>query len=434
MSEKIYHRADILFGKCENIAANVEAVQFHGIKRTKSDALVKEVAYLYRSSTLSELLHNVHLAASHLQEIGLMDSATPLIDTADDDPNKYIVNFVVKEPRSFSVEAKAGITTRGDADISLMAQQPSFNGRGENISASYSHSVKGDQSFYLSFFKPFLGWQKYSNISLAAYRSLAYLPWIKVNIEENGMVAQYNGQLWNRKLLHAVKLNTIWRKMSPTDATSFSVREYAGHSMKCSLENTLAYDTRDRALLATRGLLLRLSQEYAGSLGDASFVKHQFDAQAAAPLILGAILSASFRFATLHALNNRSIHVLDRIYLGGPHDVRGFDLNTIGPRDGASCLGGAASYCAAVHIYRPLVPANMLYAHIFASNGAVASVTSNNRFEYMRDAQRITGGIGLSFVFRNIVRLELNYVFPLRFVPGDLCSTGVQFGAGINFL
>lgn len=45
------------------------------------------------------------------------------------------------------------------------------------------------------------------------------------------------------------------------------------------MENSVAYDTRDRPLLATKGALLKFTQEYAGLLGDAAFVKHQVDVQ-----------------------------------------------------------------------------------------------------------------------------------------------------------
>ncbi|VDM36905.1 unnamed protein product [Toxocara canis] len=76
----------------------------------------------------------------------------------------------------------------------------------------------------------------------------------------------------------------------------------------------------------------------------------------------------------------------------------------------------------------------MLFAHLFVAGGALASVRSRNRLRDMNDAPRVSAGIGLAFVFRNMVRLELNYVMPLRYVPGDFCSPGLYFGAGINFL
>ncbi|KAK6048525.1 hypothetical protein COOONC_13970, partial [Cooperia oncophora] len=98
MGDKTFHKASVLLGRAGDAPTVVEAVQFHGIRITKNDALVKEVSELYRSSTLDELVHNSHLAAKHFQEVGLMESAVPLIDVAPSS-NGYIVNFVVKEPK-----------------------------------------------------------------------------------------------------------------------------------------------------------------------------------------------------------------------------------------------------------------------------------------------------------------------------------------------
>lgn len=65
----------------------------------------------------------------------------------------------------------------------------------------------------------------------------------------------------------------------PQHDAPFPVREHAGHTTKFSLENSVYVDTRDRKMLASRGAFVKLSQEYAGLLGDAAFLKHQFDLQ-----------------------------------------------------------------------------------------------------------------------------------------------------------
>ncbi|VBB31039.1 unnamed protein product, partial [Acanthocheilonema viteae] len=276
---KKYHLADVLYGKCDNQPVIVEAVQFHGVKTTKNDALLKETGYLYTVSSLPELIRCCDLAAKHLREVGLVDSVTPLIDTVNGKRGRYIVDFIIKEPKSFTLGVKAGMTSRGETDYSLNAGKESFGGRGESVNAYYSYTFEGNQTFNISMAKPFLGWQKYANIGFSLYRSLGNLPWNLSNMEEIGLILQYNGQLWNRKLHHNMKLNTIWRKFCPTEKAAFSVREHAGYTMKCSVQNSFAYDTRDRPLLATKGVLLKVAQEYAGLLGDAAFVKHQFDAQ-----------------------------------------------------------------------------------------------------------------------------------------------------------
>ncbi|VDL81684.1 unnamed protein product [Nippostrongylus brasiliensis] len=432
MGDKTFHKASVLLERADSAPAVVEAVQFHGVRITKNEALVKEVSELYRSSTLDELVHNSHLAAKHLQEVGLMESAVPLIDVANSN-NGYVVNFVVKEPKAFSLGLKAGISTNGDADMSLNAGKQSVGGMGESINSSYTYTVKGDHSFNLSFAKPFLGWQKYSNVTASLFRSICYLPWNHSNCEENAIIFGYNGQI-SKNILHQIKFNTLWRTLRATDDAAFPVREHAGHTTKFSIENAVGFDSRDRPILASKGLLARLTQEYAGPFGDSSFIRHQLDLQAAAPLPFGFILSASAQLKNVKGLGDREIHVLDRVYLGGQQDLRGFGLNTLGVRSENSCLGGGAAACGVVHLYRPLFPPQMLFAHAFASTGSVAPVRSRNVWRDLQDTQRVSIGVGVAFIFRNIFRLEINYVAPIKYCEGDSQSTGVHIGCGVNFL
>ncbi|TKR67748.1 hypothetical protein L596_023848 [Steinernema carpocapsae] len=326
------------------------------------------------------------------------------------------------------------MTTQGDADCNLSASKMSVNGRGEAVSASYSKSVKGNHSFNFSVSKPRLGWQKYANFSASVYRNFTGLPWNNADVTENAFVLGYDGKMFQKRLHHSVKINSIWRVLHALQDAPFAIREHAGHTMKCSLENTLAWDTRDRSILATKGYLLRGAQEYAGLLGDATFIKHQVDLQAAAPLFLGMFLSASLQGTLVSSVAERSLHLIDRSYVGGPHDVRGFVMNSIGSRAGSSSLGSSATAVAVAHIYRPLIPAEMCYAHGFVTAGSTASVRSHDQIADMVEAPRVSAGLGLTFIFRDMIRLELNYVLPLRYVPGDAIAPGFQFGVGMNFL
>lgn len=52
------------------------------------------------------------------------------------------------------------------------------------------------------------------------------------------------------------------------------------------------------------------------------------------------------------------LHLLDRIYLGGPYDLRGFEQNSIGIQTENCSLGGVASFSNVFHIYAPLIPSD----------------------------------------------------------------------------
>lgn len=71
----------------------------------------------------------------------------------------------------------------------------------------------------------------------------------------------------------------VWRYFEPKIDAPFTIREHAGHTSKVSFENTIAFDTRDRPLIPTRGVLSRIITEYAGLVGDSAFLKNQVDFQ-----------------------------------------------------------------------------------------------------------------------------------------------------------
>lgn len=71
-------------------------------------------------------------------------------------------------------------------------------------------------------------------------------------------------------------------------------------------------------------------------------------------------MNASFQTQFVQNIGNRTLHVLDRIYLGGHQNVRGFKLNSIGPRIDDCALGGAFSMAMAVHLFYPLYPKNIV--------------------------------------------------------------------------
>lgn len=60
----------------------------------------------------------------------------------------------------------------------------------------------------------------------------------------------------------------------------------------------------------------------------------------------------------IHGLENRSIHLLDRVYLGGSNDIRGFKTNSIGNNIENISLGGSFNCTVAMHLYKNLFPAD----------------------------------------------------------------------------
>lgn len=91
-----------------------------------------------------------------------------------------------------------------------------------------------------------------------------------------------------------------------------------------------------------------MQQELAGTsgLGDARFVKNEIEAQVAALLGLGVVMSTTLRGGLLYTLDGTPSMISDRFMLGGPSSVRGFRTGGIGPRDQSKCwnCGGGGGF------------------------------------------------------------------------------------------
>jgi len=265
-------------------------------------------------------------------------------------------------------------------------------------------------------------------------RGYEFLPWNNANLTENAFFMTHAKRYLGYKLTHYMKLNIAWRTLLATNGTAFAIREHAGHTTKFSLESSLQFDTRDRPILPQEGVTARGTAEVAALLGDSSFIRLQGLLQAAAKLPYGAFINGSFETQLVQNVGHRTLHVLDRTYLGGPCDVRGFQINSIGPRADNCALGGAFSVALAAHLFYPLFPRDIFFAHAFASGGSTISVRSRNWLNDAANTMRCSAGVGLAAAIRNGIRFELNYVVPLASVPGDQCQQGIYFGAGVKFL
>ncbi|CEF64527.2 Sorting and assembly machinery component 50 homolog [Strongyloides ratti] len=417
-----YFSADSIFGKADKTEAVLDKIYIHGVERTKSDALEKECSKLLESSNLDELIKNAGICARHLEEVGLLKECTPFINVSPDNPKGYVLHLKSEEHSILNLGAKTDMEFNGQLDASLSCETSNFNGRGESLKASFTKNLKGGHSYGLDFDKPLLGWQRYENLGITIKNPLYHLDWNCADLSELlGSCYYTKRRFLNKNIDFNFQLNSSWRKLLPNDDTPFPIRDQSGHTMKFSAETGISIDNRDRPLLASKGTLFRYSIEVANLIGDVAFARQQLDLQASTPLFFGTILSASLRGIYVHSLANKKLHLLDSAYLGGPYDIRGFQRRSIGTRADNACLGGGTALVGALHIYRPIFFKNSLFLHSFLTCGSVARAQSKAKFRELLDVPRISTGFGISYIFNNIFKLEVNYVLPIRYVPGDAC-------------
>lgn len=138
----------------------------------------------------------------------------------------------------------------------------------------------------------------------------------------------------------------------------------------------------------------------------------------------------------------------DRFFLGGPLNVRGFEMRGLGPSSENCALGGLSYWAAGLHVYTPLPFVGYSKAagffDLFRTHSFVNAGNLMSDFKFspgsMRNLDsavqnfRLTYGVGVAMKLGGIARIELNYCVPIRTQRGDKPAPGFQFGVGVDFL
>lgn len=234
----------------------------------------------------------------------------------------------------------------------------------------------------------------------------------------------------------------IWRTLSATaDYTSATVRDQLGTSIKSSVYHTIAHDTRDNHLAPTKGFYLKATQEIAGLGGHGTpYIKSSFESQAATGTANKRVsASVGARGGLLWMSQNQLSCLADRFFLGGPNDVRGFYLNSLGPRDGSDYVGGDSYFAWGVNVLTKLPKLdeqNPLRAQWFLNGGSVLPLDHQNVGNTIKQLVKypsVATGLGLVYI-HPAARFELNFTLPLIARQTDGIRKGIQFGVGISFL
>eukprot|EP00842_Homolaphlyctis_polyrhiza_P005878 jgi/Hompol1/6291/HPOL_004919-RA len=321
-------------------------------------------------------------------------------------------------------------TLSGNASYAIDTNGPIYN--------SDSNDMAGASAYQATFTTPINGDPDHK-IEIQAFRqSRNHMLLMSHHERITGMTFKLKNWLGLTK--QEFSYDAIWREnhnLSPS--ASFSIRNDAGHSLKSAITHSLSFDSRDDAMLPSRGLYWKAFQEIAGIGGDVRHIKAEVDSQISMPLPLGFSVSASVRGGVLAPWGGSRTRINDRFFLGGPLSLRGFKQSGVGPKDGNDSLGGDLYWAAGLSLLLPLpiVDFKTIKAHVFVNGGSLAPIQFDKspaaNAHALFGTPSIGAGFGLVAKF-TIFRLELNYGIPLTAVSSDSVKTALQFGIGMNFM
>ncbi|HYP72129.1 MAG TPA: outer membrane protein assembly factor BamA [Variovorax sp.] len=212
-----------------------------------------------------------------------------------------------------------------------------------------------------------------------------------------------------------------------------------------------ARDARDSALVPTRGRLQRANLEV-GTGGDMKYYKGSYQIQQFIPLSKQYTFAMNAEVGYGRAYGDEIYPIFKNFYAGGLGSIRGFEQNSLGPRDSvtAASLGGTKKAIFNAEINAPFPGAGndrTLRMYGFFDFGNVFADRTANMTDAQWEAQkklRASVGVGISWV-SPLGPLRLAYAFPVQYQEEDVGTSGqpgfipkdriqrIQFQIGTSF-
>ena len=165
-----------------------------------------------------------------------------------------------------------------------------------------------------------------------------------------------------------------------------------------------ARDDRDSALVPTTGRLQRANVEW-GVGGDLKYVKTSYQAQQYFPLSKQYTLALNGELGYGKALNSTVYPIFKNFYAGGLGSIRGFEQNSLGPRDSVTeaALGGTRKAIFNVELSTPFPGAGndrTLRLYTFFDVGNVFTERSTQTDAQWKAQQKLRAsvGVGISWI------------------------------------
>ncbi|XP_027201448.2 sorting and assembly machinery component 50 homolog B [Dermatophagoides pteronyssinus] len=422
------------------IASRVAQIHFDGLDRTKHDILQELVKPILQSTDLPETLMQVNFVRQRFYELGLFRNVQVSVDTINkdsaknddgDQPVELAITFNVEETRRYAGSIFCS-GNHNEVSGNVELRSPNLFGRGEEIRCQFEHSLRYYATYSTTFSKPLIRtpWKSLrSSLDLTMLQLSNYCQWSGYKQLNRNLLLGLNIQP-HPLHRHLFQWETSWRYLSGLGQADFEIIEQFDHSLKSSISHTYTYDKRDNAVLPTKGSMFKMFNEYAGFQKLAtSFRKHEFEFQHN----LASFLQLSFKGGAMKSYNNTTVS--DKFFLGGPLNLRGFQMCGVGPhgKEGLSALGALKYWVGAVHFQYPL-PFKNIFDQYLRLHGFLQAGSISNKLSELGENIRTSCGGGLIFAFGNNVRLELNYCLPLFNQSYDKIQRGIHFGIGMTYV
>jgi len=295
----------------------------------------------------------IRKSAERIKALGFFADAS--IDAREgSSPNRMIVDVDVEEQPTGSLGLGGSFSANDGFGVALNLKESNFLGRGQSVSIALN-TAKESSRYGLNFVEPnFLGRdvrfgfdlnyaEKDSSFASFDSTTALFQPSLQFPVRENARLQlRYTAQ----QVDMAARDPEAFARIAEADRSTIQKDIAIGSQNVSSIGYSYSYDTRLSGLNPDAGVLLELSQDFAGLGGNVQYVKNVAKAVGQQRLFNGdVVLRATIEGGAL-SVSGGANRMVDRFILT-PAILRGFEPGGIGPRDGLGETLGGNLYMAA---------------------------------------------------------------------------------------
>lgn len=328
----------------------IERVNVKGNTKTR-DAVLRREARIIEGELYNQSA--VELSKERMTALGYFESVN-VSEESGSAPDKIVINFEVAEKPTGTFQLGAGFSSQETFLLNGQIQQQNLFGRGQSLSLNMQFSGIR-QLAQLSFMEPYLFGTTWS-AALELYRILEQR--LEFNRDRTGgsltvghpldVISDYL-RLYATYRFEVVDITPATGGFFGGGGTGLNYRIFKFLPLRnlfnsgrtSALRLALSWDTRNNRLFPTSGIYATISTEISdkliGSTND--FMRNEINFRVYRPIWGPFVLKINTQWGLVTSRSGRGVPIYERYFLGGIFNVRGFDLQSLGPR-----LGIASSF------------------------------------------------------------------------------------------
>ena len=434
---------DLVYQLVPGNKTHVRNINFHGNFRTHEEVLRREMRLMEGSILASDKLERSKIRLQRLSYLENVDIESKSVPGTDD---MVDLEVSVEERLSGSFNIGAGFSQNQGFLFNVGLTQENLMGTGQRLSVNVNtdsantvynvsftdpyHTIDGvSRTISLSFAKRDAAEEEINDFQTDSYSA---------NINYGIPLTEYSTLRLGYGLSH---VDLVLSSVNPSLEASAFVNEYGDTYDNLLLNASYTYDTRNRTVFASRGSSQTVALNFSAPGSDLEFYKVSYLTKFYFGLTDSLTLLARSNLAYGNGYGDLdNLPFYERYFAGGLRTVRGYDSNSLGPRDNyGDPTGGNMRVTAGADLIFPIPfidkpPSSVRFSAFYdIGNVFLDTRPTYNASESGFSFEELRTSAGLSFVWlAPIGPLRFSWSKALNDVEGDNLRV-FQFSIGSFF-